>query len=612
MQISATAQTSPPQIILSWEPDPYGANSYTIFRKTKTGTSWGTNTTLSGTASGFTDVNVTVGSAYEYQVIKAASLGYTGYGYIYAGVAAPITETRGKLILVVANTYTGTLSNDLARLESDLIGDGWQVLRHDVSSSDAPASVRNLIIADYNADATNVKAVFLFGHVPVFRTGTLDYDAHGPRPMPADAYYGDIDGNWGSNPSFLPSDVELMVGRVDLFNMPGNGAPVPWPNETELLRNYLKKDHNWRHKLISVPRRALMGNRAGDFDGEAFAASGYRSFEPLVGPGNIIEANIQDNAPVAERWISMLAGGRYLWAYGCGGGDFTTISQLGTHGLYNDLWSVDVVAQDAQVVFAMLYGSHFGEWDSTDDIMRSFLATPTMGLVSFMSGRPHWFCHHIGLGEPVGYAARITMNNSTLYRTQTNAFTRGVHIGLMGDPTLRMDPVAPVSGLNASKAGTTVNLTWSASLDSVAGYYVYRSSSAKGPFTRLTSSLLSGTSFTDSASLSGTSTYMVRAVKLQTTPSGTYYNPSQGILVTINATNSTSAMTMSIRRSSTNLVISWTSQAGTVYRVLGKDTATQTTWTDLSGSLTAGASTTSWTTADPTKRSQRFYKIGSP
>ena len=53
--------------------------------------------------------------------------------------------------------------------------------------------------------------------------------------------------------------------------------------------------------------------------------------------------------------------------YGCGGGDYTSISQLGTHGLYNDVWSTDIVGQDAGAVFVMLYGSHFGEWDATDD-----------------------------------------------------------------------------------------------------------------------------------------------------------------------------------------------------------------------------------------------------
>jgi len=88
-------------------------------------------------------------------------------GYIYAGINAPLIESRGKLILIVASESAIGLDNELARLQSDLTGDGWQVIRHDVSSNDTPASVRSLIIADYNADPANVNAAFLFGHVPI-------------------------------------------------------------------------------------------------------------------------------------------------------------------------------------------------------------------------------------------------------------------------------------------------------------------------------------------------------------------------------------------------------------------------------------------------------------
>src|SRR5436190_17760295 len=78
VQISATVQVSPPQITLYWEPDEYGANSYTIYRKTKSATAWGSPiASLSGSAGSFADTAVAVGSAYEYQIVKAASYGYT-------------------------------------------------------------------------------------------------------------------------------------------------------------------------------------------------------------------------------------------------------------------------------------------------------------------------------------------------------------------------------------------------------------------------------------------------------------------------------------------------------------------------------------------------------
>ena len=126
------------------------------------------------------------------------------------------------------------------------------------------------------------------------------------------------------------------------------------------------------------------------------------------------------------------------------------------------------------------------------------------------------------------------MNNSTLYRDTTNEFARGVYIALMGDPTLRMEPVAPVSALSATAASGAVSLSWLGSSDSVVGYHVYRAASPNGPFTRLTTSPVSATSYQDSSAPSGTSTYMVRAIALQQNFSGSYYNPSQGLFVNIN------------------------------------------------------------------------------
>ncbi len=526
VQLDARVETSPAKITLRWQPDTYGANSYTVYRKGINDNQWGRGIALPGSATNYVDADVEVGAAYEYQVVKAGSLGYTGYGYIFAGVERFFTENRGKVILMVDNTVADDLAQELNRLHWDLVGDGWSVVRRNVSRSDSPAAVKNVITAEYRADPGNVRAVFLFGHVPILRCGNLNADGHQARPMPADAYYGDMDGTW-DNPDYLPSDVELMVGRVDLANMPGKDAPAPWPNETELLRNYLNKDHRWRHKQLDVPSRALVGNRFGDRDGEAFAASGFRNFPPLVGWENMFASNDQDGAPEDQRWSSMLAANPFLWAYGCGGGSYTSMSGMGTHGAYGDVTSYDIVGQDAKAVFFMMFGSWLGEWDSPDNIMRAALATPSLGLTCSWAGRPHWFYHHMALGEPIGFSARLTMNNGGLYQNQVNYCMRGIHIALMGDPTLRMHPVAPPSNVSVSPAGSGVNLSWSASSDNVVGYHVYRAGSPNGPFTRLNNSFIKDTSFSDPSG-SGNATYMVRAVKVQDTPSGTYWNPSQG------------------------------------------------------------------------------------
>jgi hypothetical protein len=114
VQISATIQTNPPQITLHWEPDGLGAESYVVARKLKTDSFWGPLTTLPGSTTTFSDSGVSVGAAYEYQVIKHATLGYTGYGYIYAGINAPLIENRGKVLLIVA-ANTNSLGPTRAR-----------------------------------------------------------------------------------------------------------------------------------------------------------------------------------------------------------------------------------------------------------------------------------------------------------------------------------------------------------------------------------------------------------------------------------------------------------------------------------------------------------------
>src|SRR6478736_5952470 len=110
VQISTAVQASPPQITLSWSQDTTATpTSYTVYRKTLSATSWGSGTALPGTQLSYVDPNVTVGSVYEYRVVKVAS-GYNGYGYIQTGVNAPLVENRGKLVLIVDNTYAAQLA----------------------------------------------------------------------------------------------------------------------------------------------------------------------------------------------------------------------------------------------------------------------------------------------------------------------------------------------------------------------------------------------------------------------------------------------------------------------------------------------------------------------
>jgi hypothetical protein len=225
-----------------------------------------------------------------------------------------------------------------------------------------------------------------------------------------------------------------------------------------------------------------------------------------------------------------------------------------------------------------------------------------------MAGGPHWFVHHMGLGEPIGYSTRVTMNNRTLYRNQSNDFTRAVFVALMGDPTLQMDPVAPASNLTAMQSGNSVNLTWSSSTDSaIQGYHVYRSSSSTGPFSRLTTLPILGNTFSDNGVAPGNYTYMLRAVKLQNTPSGSYFNPSEGIFFSLTAIP---IPILHAARSGNGVLLTWNSQPGATYRIQARND--QTNWSDLSGSLIATNATMSWTDTNIYTDTERSYRVASP
>jgi Bacterial Ig domain len=550
VRVSATVQTNPPRITLSWAADP-SATGYTRYRKLRDVTDWGTGVALGASATNYVDSSVAVGGAYEYWVAKDAST-YSADGYIYAGMEVPLVESRGKVVLLVDNTYARSLSNELARFQQDLVGDGWTVLRHDVARmtvdpantssnvwaarSNELASVKALIKSDYNADTNNVKALFIFGHVPVPYSGNLAPDDHYEHvgAWPADAFYGDLDGTWTDtevistdvgdqrtrnvpgdgkfDQTGLPSDLELQVGRVDFANLPAF-SPV---NEAELLRRYLNKDHSFRHKLITAERRGLIADHLGVQGGwEAFAANGWRVFAPFFGATNSFTGD----------WLPTLSAQSYLWGYGCGGGTYTSASGVAT--------TAQLVTNDPWVVFTMLFGSYFGDWDSKDNFLRATLGTANYTLASVWAGRPFWIFHHMALGETIGFSARLTQNNSALY--SADLFSYYVHVALLGDPTLRMHIVAPPSGLLvATNDSGGEDLSWNASPDAVLGYHVYRAPTAVGPFTRLTTNLITGTSYTDPVLT--TNDYMVRAVKLEVSASGSYYNASQGIFQSLDGT----------------------------------------------------------------------------
>ncbi len=528
LQLTATTQVSPAQIKISWK-KLSSATGYQVYRKTKSASGFGTLlTTINATDSIYTDNNVTADSTYEYQVIKTGGSN-AATGYIYAAVKALPIHNRGTMLLLVDSTFSDSCNIEITTLMNDLSGDGWKIVRKDFARSTGVSTIKTFIVNTYNADNT-VSAVYILGHLAVPYSGDLNPDAHPDHKgaWPADVYYADIDGIWTDNSvnntvatgtrndntpgdgkfdqSTLPSRADLQLGRIDFNNMPAFSK-----TEIQMMRTYLNKAHSYKMDSLTMIRQALIDDNFGVSTGEPFAANGWRNFAPLLGTGGTQSAD----------YISTLNTTTYQWSFGCGGGSYTSASGVGT--------TANIAANNMNGIFSMLFGSYFGDWDNQNNFLRAPLCANTPMLTNCWAGRPHWFFHHMALGETIGYSTLLSQNNDGTYLTTNNYMTKGVHIALMGDPSLRQDYLKPVKNVNVTAvAGGGANIAWTASPDpAVIGYYIYSADDRYGAYKRRTS-LVNVTTYNDSFGTDGTKYYMVRAVKVQNSPSGSYNNLSIG------------------------------------------------------------------------------------
>ena len=287
-------------------------------------------------------------------------------------------------------------------MQQDLVGDGWTVLRLDVSRTDTAPHVKALIKSEYNADPANIKAVFLFGHVPVPYSGDIVPDGHIPNHQgawPADGYYGDMNGTWTDNSvndtdcgrraqsqrarrrQVRSIDIPPARGTDGRPRGPGQHArpadvwngPATFPSELELLRNYLNKDHNFRQPDAGAAAR---------HGGRLLRHARRRSFcrQRLAKFRAVLWRRQHHLAAEQGTWIPTLTTNAYLWAYGCGSGSYTSIGGIGNVGQYSDGITTELVKADTKAVFTLLFGSWLGDWDSEDNIMRAVLAMPSYGL----------------------------------------------------------------------------------------------------------------------------------------------------------------------------------------------------------------------------------------
>lgn len=552
-------------------PEFSGTTAYSIYRKLRSdadfpGSPLATIPITSPTDMYYEDTGISPYILYEYKVIRSASAG-TGYGYICTGFKVPASawsgdadHYMGKVIVLTENGLATLIGPELAQLTSDLKADGWvPIIDNSVSSADNPDDVRDLIIDKYTDDPTHTKAVLLIGRIPVPLTQNDDIDPDGhnitDRLWPVDGYYGEMNDTWTKhssgpyngafNMNSFPSDIELAVGRVDLSDLPAFSL-----SEAQLTSAYLQRVHDFRTADLVPTNRAIIFD---SFEGYPISSGAWISFPPIVG-GNPVYTTGPEGALSlaglyrAPAWYGAFEfyhfvdleditaigegienGGSYLWTYSAGSGltNGTGAGRVGT---------TDLLASEGYEfggAFNLTAGSYMGRWQTTDNYLRAVLATGH-ALTNAWSVSPHWYFHNMGMGEPMGRSIQQSMNNVHTRYAPHGAWVSGtspnIHMALFGDPTLRMRMLAPPSELIVSNESGDAHLEWTQSpVKGVYGYYLYVFDEDGVP-TLLNPFPVTGTSYTTSIPYVGCMEFMVRATKLITTHSGSYWNLSLGAI----------------------------------------------------------------------------------
>ncbi len=442
------------------------------------------------------------------------------FGYILAGIDAPVVEQQGTILLLVDQQHAPELEVELERLRMDLIGEGWLVLRADVDSATAVLDVKQVIL-DAAAEH-DLRALLLIGDIPVPYSGKVAPDDHDDHlgAWPADLYYAELDGPWTDeeldwtaeeiwtrnhnvpgdgkfDQSTLPSDVDLIMGRIDLSDL-----PVYPDTEVELLRNYLDRNHAFRTGLLTFQRKAVIDENFPDLDHESAV---YRSCIPMFGADSVYEGGL----------FSDLAAQPHLWAMAGGPGSYSSALGVGT--------SQDLVDYPLQGAFAHMLGSYFGDWDTQNNFMRSTLASGSM--LGVVWGLQEMVFHHMAMGLPIGESVRYSQN--ARYNNHER-HGRLIHVSLMGDPTLTLFPVAPVATVSLEIADMGIQLSWTPVQEDIIGYNIYRRNDPNVLFERINDAPLITTEHLDTDPPEGQLEYMVRVVKREQTASGTYQVLSRG------------------------------------------------------------------------------------
>ncbi|MFP6582536.1 MAG: leucine-rich repeat domain-containing protein [Candidatus Hydrogenedentota bacterium] len=483
--------------------------------------------------SSWTDVDIEPGLIYQYwlhQITESVEgpSGTTTDRYrdqvIISGIKIPLEENRGHAIVVIDEALHPSIADSLEGYYRDLAGDGWQVTGVITQATESVESVKAKLNEAYVPGEDHI---FIFvGQVPVPYSGSSTYDGHAEHAgaHPTDAYYADLasskpiwqdtkvnvtdapilrhhnvpkDGKF--DPDEVVSDYEAGWGRVYLAEMPSFG------DEASLTNRYFEKLRRWKHGEMDIPARAIVDER---FPGKIpFGRDGW-NLTSIVGIENVY----------AGTWRTT-RDHPFLFGYAGQESDYQHLGHAAN--------IQDYVDHEYQVMFQGLHGDFFGDWHNPDNLLRAPLTQENYGIISTLASSPPWEyqLRYMPIGKHIGYGMRFT--DVGIPGGSPNSSVRKY---FMGDPAVRMDYPKPITAFETIRVDDNIEVRWEPSEeDAVLEQRLYRSAQKFSGYEHLTTLTPDATDFVDSAP-GENQYYMLRAVVLTHSASGSYYNASIGII----------------------------------------------------------------------------------
>jgi hypothetical protein len=182
------------------------------------------------------------------------------------------SNTGKQVILIVEKRLAPLLDSALIQYKTDLVNEGYNItINSNFTSTTKPEEIRRFLQENFSRNL-NLNGAVLIGHIPTILFNTIEHQGDPYwHDYLADFYFMDLDGVWkdtdnnGVFDKHAETKFELWNRLRRRFDFSDKRTPEIWVSriradklyelgdEVSLIKNYFKKNHEYRTQTIELP-----------------------------------------------------------------------------------------------------------------------------------------------------------------------------------------------------------------------------------------------------------------------------------------------------------------------------------------------------------------------